>query len=229
MISVEHVSRIYGKKTTAFAALKDVSFEIPDGKTVAIIGKSGSGKSTLMHLLGGLEQPSDGSIVINGKNLTTLNRQAMDKFRARDLGFVFQSFFVEGGQTCYQNVLLPLEIGEIPAGRRRQLVEEALSQVDLADKLNTKAANLSGGQKQRLAIARAIVTSPQVILADEPTGNLDSATGDKIMDLLFGLHKQLGTTLVIVTHDPDLAARCDVRVELRDGEVVGMRSRGKKS
>ena len=229
MIECKAISKVYGKKQATFAALENVSFTVPDGQTIAIVGKSGSGKSTLMHLLGGLDHPTAGELIINGTNLTHLKRQAMDQFRATQLGFVFQSFFVEANQTCYQNVVLPLEINEVPLRKRRQLVEAALEQVELTDKLNQKAGNLSGGQKQRLAIARAIVNKPNIILADEPVGNLDSATGEKIISLLFSLHKQAGSTLVIVTHDAELAERCDVQISLRDGRITTItKSRGSR-
>lgn len=221
MIRVQNVYKTYGEgKESAFTALKDVSFEIPTGASVAIIGKSGSGKSTLMHIMGGLDHPTRGDVIINEQNLSKLKRKAMDRFRAHDLGFVFQSFFVEGNQTCYENVSLPLEINKAPLLKRKHQIEEALAKVDLSDKMNVKAKNLSGGQKQRLAIARAIVNNPSLILADEPTGNLDSATGDKIIDLLFGFNKQLGCTLIIVTHDQELAERCDMQIMIKDGQVM---------
>jgi len=223
MIQVHDLKKTYGKKAAAFRALRGVTFEIPTGSKVAIIGKSGSGKSTLMHIMGGLDHPTEGTVVVDGKNLATLKQKAMDKFRARDLGFVFQAFFVEGNQTCYENVSLPLEINRIRATKRRRLIESALQKVDLLDKKDQRAKNLSGGQKQRLAIARAIVNEPKLILADEPTGNLDSATGEKIIELLFGLNKDLGSTLVVVTHDPDLAKRCDMQIAIKDGLVVSLR------
>jgi putative ABC transport system ATP-binding protein len=220
MIEVRGVSKVYGKKQSAFNALKNVTFTIPDGQTAAIIGKSGSGKSTMMHLLGGLDHVTDGAIIINDQDLTRLRRKKMDHFRAKELGFVFQSFFVEGGATCYQNVSLPLEINKVPKRQRKALIEKALAAVELTDKKNQKARNLSGGQKQRLAIARAIVNSPHLILADEPTGNLDSTTGETIIQLLFSLHRDLGSALIIVTHDQDLAARCDMQISLKDGQIV---------
>ncbi|HSX53544.1 MAG TPA: ABC transporter ATP-binding protein [Patescibacteria group bacterium] len=228
MIEVKDVTKVYGKKVNAFTALKSVSFKVPDKASLAIIGKSGSGKSTLMHIIGGLDHPSEGEVIVNGQNLGKLKRKAMDRFRANDLGFVFQSFFVEGNQTTYQNVALPLEITEITSRLRKQMVAEALKQVELSDKINAKARNLSGGQKQRLAIARAIVANPRLIMADEPTGNLDSSTGDKIVDLLFALHKKAGSTLIIVTHDEDLAAKCDIQILLKDGQIVSVKQKGKK-
>ena len=226
MIEVKDVTKVYGKKDNAFSALKSVSFSVPDKASLAIIGKSGSGKSTLMHIIGGLDHPTEGEVIVNGRSLKRLKRKAMDKFRANDLGFVFQSFFVEGNQTVYQNVALPLEIAQMRPRQRKELIQQALEQVELSDKINAKAKNLSGGQKQRLAIARAIVSSPKLIMADEPTGNLDSATGDKIVELLFDLHQKTGSTLVIVTHDNDLAAKCDIQISLKDGEIVSIKKKG---
>lgn len=226
MIEVKNVRKVYGKKDNVFEALKGVSFNIPTGSTVAIIGKSGSGKSTLMHIMGGLDHPTDGEIIINGQSIGGMKRKQIDQFRAQDLGFVFQSFFVEANQTCYQNVALPLEINEISFRKRRQLIEQALQKVELLDKINNKAKNLSGGQKQRLAIARAIVNNPKLILADEPTGNLDSATGDTIVELLFDLNKSSGSTLVVVTHDSELAGRCDMQIAIKDGEIQKITQRG---
>jgi putative ABC transport system ATP-binding protein len=220
MIEVKNVRKVYGKRDSSFEALKGVSFTIPDGATVAIIGKSGSGKSTLMHIMGGLDHPTEGEVVVNGQSIGAMKRKQIDRFRAHELGFVFQSFFVEANQTCFQNVALPLEINETSRRARRQLVEAALERVELADKTKSKAKNLSGGQKQRLAIARAIVNSPKLIMADEPTGNLDSETGEKIIDLLFSLNEEQGSTLVVITHDPDLAARCDIQIAIKDGHIV---------
>jgi putative ABC transport system ATP-binding protein len=219
MIEIKNVRKIYGKKENTFIALNGVTFTIPSGSTAAIIGKSGSGKSTLMHIMGGLDRPSDGEVLVDGKNIGQMKRKEIDHFRAHDLGFVFQSFFVEGNQTCFQNVALPLEINEVSMAQRKTRIKDALEKVDLADKTNSKAKNLSGGQKQRLAIARAIVNKPKLIFADEPTGNLDSATGEKIIELLFGLHKSLGNTLVVVTHDAELAARCDMQITIKDGQI----------
>lgn len=225
MIEIRDVRKVYGKKDSAFEALKGVSFTVPDGATVAIVGKSGSGKSTLMHIMGGLDHPTEGEVVVNGKSIGQMKRKQIDYFRAHDLGFVFQSFFVEANQTCYQNVALPLEISEVSLSKRRSLIEAALERVELKDKMKSKARNLSGGQKQRLAIARAIVNSPGLILADEPTGNLDSETGEKIIQLLFDLNQQQGSTLVVVTHDPDLASRCDMQVLIKDGQIIALKDK----
>lgn len=222
MIVVKNLNKAYGKKDNLFLALKDVSFEIPDGSTLAIIGKSGSGKSTLMHIMSGLDHPSGGSVVIDDQELHAMKSRAMDNFRAKQMSFIFQSFFVEANQTCYQNVMLPLEIAKVPRRHRKDMVLKALKAVELEDKVYNLASNLSGGQKQRLAIARAIVNKPKLIFADEPTGNLDSATGDLIMSLLFGLNKKLGCTLVIVTHDEELASKCLTQIRLKDGSIERM-------
>ena len=227
MIEVKNLRKVYGKKDSTFEALKGVSFTIPDGATVAIVGKSGSGKSTLMHLMGGLDHATEGQVVVDGQALGDMKRKEIDRFRAEDLGFVFQSFFVEANQTCYQNVALPLEINNTGLTRRKELITQALERVELGDKIDSKARNLSGGQKQRLAIARAIVNNPKLIFADEPTGNLDSATGEKIVELLFGLARQNKSTLIVVTHDHELANRCDMQISIKDGEIVSVEG-GKK-
>lgn len=219
MIELRGVTKTYGSKKAAFTALDNVSVTIPEGATVAIVGKSGSGKSTLMHAISGLDRPQSGEVVIDGQDILKLKPRQVDQFRARTIGFIFQAFFVQANDTCYQNVVLPLEIARVPRAERRALVEAALKEVELGDKMMSKARNLSGGQKQRLAIARAIVNKPKIIFADEPTGNLDSTTGEKIEDLLFSLNKSLGTTLVIVTHDEQLAARCQYRLNVKDGRV----------
>ncbi len=225
MIEVKQVTKIYGKKDSAFNALTDINLSIKDGATVAIIGKSGSGKSTLMHIMSGLDHPTSGHVVVGKSVLQEMTTKQIDAFRAREMSFIFQAFFVEGTQTCYQNVMLPLEIAEVSRRDRKQKVMEALEAVELADKASSKAMNLSGGQKQRLAIARAIVNKPQLIFADEPTGNLDSATGEKIIKLLFEQNRTLGSTLIIVTHDEELASRCQIQIELKDGEIQKIHGR----
>jgi putative ABC transport system ATP-binding protein len=222
MIEVNKLTKVYGKKQNKFVALKNISFNIPNGSTVAIIGKSGSGKSTLMHIMSGLDRPDEGTVTIGGHTLHKLKKKAMDEFRAKQMGFIFQAFFVEANQTVYQNVSLPLEIGGIGVRKRDTMIKEALERVELTDKINGKAGDLSGGQKQRLAIARAIVTKPNLIFADEPTGNLDSTTGEKIINLLFELNKSLGSTLIVVTHDHELAAKCNIIITLKDGAVVSV-------
>lgn len=222
MIEVKNVTKTYGKKHSTFTALDDISFTVPDGASVAIIGKSGSGKSTLMHAMSGLDRPEKGQVIIDGVDILKLKNKAVDRFRSEKIGFIFQAFFVQANETCYDNVALPLEIAKVPARSRKMLIEEALNIVELGDKLKQKARNLSGGQKQRLGIARAIVNKPSIIFADEPTGNLDSTTGEKVEDLLFGLNKQGGSTLIIVTHDIELAEKCDIQIYIKDGKIDRM-------
>lgn len=219
MIEVKNVTKTYGKKGNIFRALSDVSFTIPDGASVAIVGKSGSGKSTLMHAMSGLDRPEAGEVIIDGVDILKLKNKAVDRFRSEKIGFIFQAFFVQANETTYDNVALPLEIAQVGVRGRKERVEEAIRTVELSDKLKQKARNLSGGQKQRLAIARAIVNRPSIIFADEPTGNLDSTTGGKIEDLLFGLNKKQGSTLIIVTHDTELSRKCDIQIFIKDGEI----------
>lgn len=219
MIEVKNLTKTYGKKQNTFTALDNVSFTIPDGASVAILGKSGSGKSTLMHAMSGLDRPQQGEVVIDGEDILKLKAKAVDKFRATKMSFIFQSFFVQANETCFDNVSLPLEIANVAGSQRKKKVIAALEAVELGDKIKSKAKNLSGGQKQRLAIARAIVNEPKILFADEPTGNLDSATGAVIEDLLFGYTKSNGTTLIIVTHDPELAEKCDIQIRIKDGSI----------
>ena len=218
MIEVREVTKTYGKKNI-FTALDQVSFSIPDGATVAIVGKSGSGKSTLMHVMSGLDRPDTGSILIDGKNILEFKQKEVDAFRSHKMAFIFQSFFVQGNETCYNNVSLPLEIAGVPLKARQKKIERALEAVELLDKKKARAKDLSGGQKQRLAIARAIVNQPTILFADEPTGNLDSKTGEVIERLLFSYSHENATTLIVVTHDKDLAKKCDIQVYISDGKI----------
>jgi len=220
VIEVNEVIKTYGKKKNLFTALDDVSFRIPDGQITAIVGKSGSGKSTLMHVMSGLDHASSGEVVVNGESLSKMKQRNIDRFRAHQMSFIFQSFFVQGNETCYDNVSLPLEIANVPRSRRQKMIKDALRAVELEDKIRSKAKDLSGGQKQRLAIARAIVGSPKILFADEPTGNLDSVTGEKIEKLLFDYARRNKATLIVVTHDSDLAGKCDREIHMKDGKLV---------
>ena len=219
MIELKNVTKIYGKKKNQFPALKNVSLNIPTGASVAILGKSGSGKSTLMHAISGLDRPQHGQAIIDGQDILQLKSKRVDEFRAKKIGFIFQSFFVQGNESVVDNVSLPLEIARLPRKKRAHKINAALKAVDLYDKRKNRAKDLSGGQKQRLAIARAIVGDPQIIFADEPTGNLDSETGAKVEGLLFDYNKQKGVTLIVVTHDVDLAKKCDYQIIIKDGRV----------
>ena len=219
MIELKNVTKIYGKKKNQFTALKNVSLTIPTGASVAILGKSGSGKSTLMHAISGLDKPQKGQVIIDRQDILQLKSKHVDEFRAKKIGFIFQSFFVQGNERVIDNVSLPLEIARVPRKKRAHKINAALKAVDLYDKRKNRAKDLSGGQKQRLAIARAIVGDPQIIFADEPTGNLDSETGAKVEELLFDYNKQKGVTLIVVTHDADLAKKCDYQIIIKDGRV----------
>lgn len=219
MIEVKNVTKIYNKKN-AFTALDNINLTISSNTSVAILGKSGSGKSTLMHVISGLDKPQKGQVLVDGEDILRLKPRATDKFRASKMAFIFQSFFVEGGESCYNNVSLSLETAGVPVRKRKKLIEQALQSVDLGDKIKSRAKDLSGGQKQRLAIARAIVGEPKILFADEPTGNLDSVTSKVIEDLLFDYQKKNRATLIIVTHDEELASRCNTVINIKDGKIV---------
>ncbi len=219
MIEVKNVTKIYNKKN-AFTALDNINLTIPSNTSVAILGKSGSGKSTLMHVISGLDKPQKGQVLVDGEDILRLKPRATDRFRASKMAFIFQSFFVEGGESCYNNVSLSLETAGVPVRKRKKLIEQALQSVNLGDKIKSRAKDLSGGQKQRLAIARAIVGEPEILFADEPTGNLDSVTSKVIEDLLFDYQKKNRATLIIVTHDEELASRCNTVINIKDGKIV---------
>jgi putative ABC transport system ATP-binding protein len=214
------IQRSYGRGTARFDALKGVSLRVRAGESVAIVGKSGSGKSTLMHLLALLDEPDGGSLTIDGTDAGKLSTRELNRLRNEDFGFVFQQFFLTPNATVLENVVLPLKIAGVGRRERKARGMAVLTQLEMADKAKNKAVNLSGGQKQRVVIARALVNDPKVIFADEPTGNLDSATGRLVEDILFSLNKAHGITLVVVTHDSDLAVRCDRQLFLRDGREV---------
>lgn len=228
LLSTKGLKKVYGKRDTVFEALKGIDIDIESGETVAIIGKSGSGKSTLMHLLALLDKPSKGEIRLNGQNTSKLKNRKLNRLRNKEFGFVFQSFFMNANDSVLNNVILPLKIAGVGRRERKRRAMEALKTVELDDKYKNKAKDLSGGQKQRVCIARAIVNNPKVIFADEPTGNLDSATGDKIEKLLFNLNKEKGITLIVVTHDEELAAKCKRQIRITDGAVVTDKKKGTK-
>lgn len=225
IIEVKNLVKIYQDGSEQFRALDDVSLNIKEGESVAIIGKSGSGKSTLMHLLAALDKPNEGEIFINGNNIAKMKKRELNKLRNQTFGFVFQQFFMNPKDTVLQNVILPLKIAKISPRKRKETAMKVLESVDLVDKARNKASNLSGGQKQRVCVARAVANSPKIIFADEPTGNLDTNTGDKVEELLFGLNKEKGITLIIVTHDEALAEKCDRQIRLQDGKII---SKGEK-
>jgi len=220
VLQANEITKVYGKGQNTFIALDKVSFSIEKGESVAIIGKSGSGKSTLMHVLAALDRVNGGSIEFNDQDYSTLRAGQLDKLRSKHFGFIFQQFFLNGRETVLENVLLPLKIAGVGFGERKKRALAALEAVDLLDKKGNRATDLSGGQKQRVAIARALVNDPEVIFADEPTGNLDSENGARIEELLFDLNRNKGITLIIVTHDDDLAAKCDRQFNMKDGQLT---------
>ena len=217
VLDARDIHKSYGKGQTRFDALKGVSLEIRAGESLAIVGKSGSGKSTLMHLLALLDSPDGGALLVEGKDAESLSARQVGRLRNDDFGFVFQQFFLVPNASVLDNVVLPLKIAGVAARERKDRGMAVLAQLELDDKAKNKAINLSGGQKQRVVIARALVNDPKVIFADEPTGNLDTTTGRLVEDILFDLNREKGITLVIVTHDVELAQRCDRQIFIRDG------------
>lgn len=220
IIDARNISKSYGSGANRFDALTDVTFQVQRGESVAIVGKSGSGKSTLMHLIALLDKPDAGTILVEDKDALRMKQRELNKFRNKTFGFVFQQFFLTPNTSVLDNVVLPLKIAGIKRAERKRRGIDILKQFELESKVNNKATALSGGQKQRVVIARALINEPSVIFADEPTGNLDSATGAVVEDILFALNKDKGITLVIVTHDEELAAKCDRQVFLKDGQIV---------
>ena len=219
IISVEHVFKSVTDSTGTLDILRDINFTLKPQETVAIVGASGSGKSTLLSIMAGLDVPSRGTVQLAGQDLFAIDEDARAALRAQKVGFVFQSFQLLGNLTALENVMLPLEL----AGRRdaRKAATGMLARVGLSERLNHYPKVLSGGEQQRVALARAFVVQPAVLLADEPTGSLDFATGEKVMELMFDLNRELGTTLVLVTHDPAIAARCQRRITIEAGQVAG--------
>ncbi|MEW6465143.1 MAG: ABC transporter ATP-binding protein [Pseudomonadota bacterium] len=218
LIEVEHLSKTVTDSTGELTILRDIDFSLAAGETAAIVGASGSGKSTLLSLIAGLDTPTRGTVRIGGVDLFKLSEDERAELRARSVGFVFQSFQLLGHLTALENVMLPLEL----AGRRdaRRAATEMLARVGLSARLGHYPRLLSGGEQQRVALARAFVTEPAVLLADEPTGSLDFATGETIMALMFDLNRERGTTLVLVTHDRAIAGRCERRITIEAGRMV---------
>lgn len=218
MIRLDNISKTFRDGDTQVQALKNISFEVNKGELVAIIGKSGSGKSTLLNILGLLDKQTDGDYYIDGKKVSSIPEREKAKLRNSHIGFVMQDFSLVEKYTVKQNINIPLIYTDKPVNKEKA-INDVLKSVGLSDKTNTPAYRLSGGQKQRVAIARAVVNEPQIILADEPTGALDSMTADEIMQIFERLNMS-GKTVIIVTHDKDIAARCKRVIELSDGEIV---------
>jgi putative ABC transport system ATP-binding protein len=220
VIETDNLVKAYGKGESEFLALKGVTFSIEKGESVAIVGKSGSGKSTLMHLLATLDKPTKGDLYIDGVQTGSLRNKELNALRNKTFGFVFQQFFMNANDSVLNNVMLPEKIGWYKHAKQKDDALKALESVGLQEKIKNKARNLSGGEKQRVCIARAIINNPDVLFADEPTGNLDSENSEMIEDLLFGLHKNRNITLIVVTHDEELAAKCSRKIVLKDGRII---------
>lgn len=219
-IQVEKLTKTYGSGATAIVALDHVNLNIKEGEFVAIMGPSGCGKSTLMHLLGGLDKPSEGHVIIGSHNLTDLNDEKLTELRRRKIGFIFQFFNLIPVLNAVENAALPITLDGVKSTESKKRATEWLTRFGLGDRLQNRPDQLSGGQQQRVAIARALIAEPDLILADEPTGNLDTRASDEIAILLRDVSKQFGRTVVIVTHDPRIAAYADRIIFLKDGKVI---------
>lgn len=221
MLKVEHLKKVYNSGSGDVVAVNDISLEIPESCFASIIGQSGSGKSTMLSLLGALDKPTSGKIEVNGRDITKLNNHELTGYRCKEIGFVFQSYNLVPNLTALENVMLPMEFAGISKAERKSRAKELLEQVGLDSvKQGRKPTRLSGGEQQRVAIARALSNRPKLILADEPTGNLDSETGKKIFDLLHALSKSENTTIVVVTHDLTIAGKTDKTFKLQDGGLI---------
>jgi putative ABC transport system ATP-binding protein len=227
LLEARDVERTYvmgarrGERPVEVHALRGVTFQVARGDYVAIVGSSGSGKSTLLNLLGALDRPTAGEVLYEGRDIRTMSDSELAALRNGSIGFVFQSFHLLPRMTALDNVQMPLTYRPGTVRERRERAREALAAVGLADRMDHRPTELSGGQQQRVAIARALVTAPPLLLADEPTGNLDTVTGEELMALLERLHHDRGMAVVVITHEAEIAARADRRIELRDGRIVG--------
>jgi len=217
IVCVEHVFKSVTDSTGTLTILRDIDFALQARETAAIVGASGSGKSTLLAIIAGLDTPTQGTVRLAGQDIFALSEDGRAALRAQKVGFVFQSFQLMGNLTALENVMLPLELSGVR--QARSLATEMLQRVGLSQRLSHYPKVLSGGEQQRVALARAFVVKPAVLLADEPTGSLDFATGDTVMRLMFELNEELGTTLVLVTHDPAIAARCQRRITIEAGRI----------
>jgi len=220
MIELESVTRIYRMGSQEIHALDQVDLTIDDAEFVAVVGPSGSGKSTLLHVVGGLDTPTSGQVRVDGQDLAKARDRELASFRNQRVGFVFQTFNLQPTYTALENVALPLVFAKVPPRQRNERAQAALVAVGLGDRTRHKPAQMSGGERQRVAIARALVTDPAYILADEPTGNLDTATSREIVALLDRLHRERGITVLLVTHDVEMAAFAERQIALRDGRIA---------
>ena len=219
VVKIENVVRTYKMGDNEVQALKGVSFEIQQGEFLAIMGPSGSGKSTCMNMIGCLDRPTSGTVEINGKLTSEMSEKELAVLRNKTIGFVFQQYHLIPGMTVLENVMLPLKYQKMDVGTRKELAVKSLKSVGLEERIHHRPHELSGGQKQRVAIARAMVTSPKILLADEPTGALDSVTGKQVMELFRQINKEQGTTIIIVTHDPGIGASMNRCIRILDGLI----------
>ncbi len=219
VVDAQDLTKVFTMGDVEVHALRGLSIQIERGEVVSIMGPSGSGKSTLMNILGCLDRPTSGDYCLDGESVANLKDEQLAEIRSRKVGFVFQSFNLLPRSTALANVELPLRYGPPNGRKRRELAKEALVDVGLGDRITHRPNELSGGQQQRVAIARALVNNPAIVMADEPTGNLDSKSGDEIMDLLLKLNHERGATLIIVTHDPEIAEQTQRVIHIRDGIV----------
>jgi putative ABC transport system ATP-binding protein len=220
LISLENVTKTYFEDTSKFNALNNVSLEIEEGENIAIIGPSGSGKSTLLHILGCLDRPTSGKVIIEEQDTSKMNDNELAKLRNKKIGFVFQFFNLYPTLTVKRNIELPMLIGNKSSEERERKVKELLEMVNLTQRANYMPNQLSGGEKQRIAIARALANNPTIVLADEPTGNLDTKTGKEIIKMLEKLNLEYNITLIIITHDRDIASNAKRIINIKDGEIV---------
>lgn len=218
LVSLKKVNKIYKSDLLAFHALIDINLEIKKGEFIGVVGPSGSGKSTLMNILGLLDNPTSGKYLLDGQDVSHLGEETLATLRNRKIGFIFQNFNLLGRTSALENVQLPLVYSGIPRDQRERLAQDTLKSVGLEDKFQSRPNQLSGGQQQRVAIARALVTNPEILLADEPTGNLDSKTGEDIMNLFKSLNKK-GKTIILITHDASIAQNANRVITIKDGRV----------
>ena len=217
ILKTSHLKKYYGKEESLVKALDDVNVSVEEGQFVAIIGTSGSGKSTLLNMLGGLDRPTSGSVQVENKSMETMTEEQLTVFRRQRIGFIFQNYNLVPYLTTYENIVLPVRLG----GKRedKKFLEEIIHFLELEGKLSNYPSHLSGGQQQRVAIARALVSKPAIILADEPTGNLDSRTSDKVISLLKMTSEKFQQTIVMITHNPEIAEKADLKIHIEDGKI----------
>ncbi len=228
IIKLENIWKIYQLGKVELLALKSVNLEIPPGGFVSIMGPSGSGKSTLLNMIGTLDFPTKGKVYLKGRDISLLSEDQLSNLRGKTIGFIFQEFNILPNLNALENVMLPMVFQGIPLKERRKKAENLLTSVGLADRFHHQPAELSAGQRQRVAIARAFANDPEMVIADEPTGNLDSVTGQKIMEILTDFHQKQGKTIVVVTHDPNIAEYSEQIVNIKDGQIVVNHQQAKK-